>query len=171
MLLAVSLAISLLSVIGWPLSYFWYVTVAYTGTSSTHHVWTGGGQLVWLHQTGAGLPEFFQANSIEIGRLHVDAGRYHDRSYDDIDRWNTFRASLRFGTQSTSIAVNSGKVINRRHTTIPFWPIAWFFAMPPAIAWQRYRLRRRRQRGGLCLGCGYDLRASPGRCPECGAAA
>jgi hypothetical protein len=32
----------------------------------------------------------------------------------------------------------------------------------------RQLVREERRKTGKCAGCGYDLRASPGRCPECG---
>jgi hypothetical protein len=41
---------------------------------------------------------------------------------------------------------------------------------PLAAVWMLSFVRRRREaRRGLCRRCGYDLRATPERCPECGA--
>jgi hypothetical protein len=167
-LLATSLAISLISLIAWPLSYFSVVRITYVGKSSTHHCWSASGQLDWMHQSGDGLPEFFKANGVEPNGWDIDFTRHHPRYYDSVDRWNTFRESLRPQTRTTSMPLKSGRVITQRLIGIPFWPIVWLFAMPPAIAWQRHRVRQRRIRLGLCLRCGYDLRSSPGRCPECG---
>jgi hypothetical protein len=55
-----------------------------------------------------------------------------------------------------------------RAWVVPYWLIALAFATPPGW-WLAKRVRRRRRfKAGLCVACGYDLRASPERCPECG---
>jgi hypothetical protein len=53
--------------------------------------------------------------------------------------------------------------------SIPFWFLALVTA--PAGVWlcqQKYREFFRPTRAGCCRKCGYDLRATPDRCPECG---
>jgi hypothetical protein len=58
--------------------------------------------------------------------------------------------------------------------TVAYWALALAtLPVPAAHLWSARRGRRSRLRrqGGLCTSCGYDLRASPGRCPECGTAA
>jgi hypothetical protein len=53
-------------------------------------------------------------------------------------------------------------------SSAPHWFVALALAFPAAArAFRRHR-RRRRDAAGSCQGCGYDLRASPDRCPECG---
>jgi hypothetical protein len=54
---------------------------------------------------------------------------------------------------------------------VPHWPVALVLALPTtwtALALRRRWIGRRRRRAGLCPRCGYDLRETPERCPECG---
>jgi len=54
------------------------------------------------------------------------------------------------------------------NVVFPHWLVALPFAVIPAWHIPSAARRRRRLTRGLCPQCGYDLRGSPGRCPECG---
>jgi hypothetical protein len=51
---------------------------------------------------------------------------------------------------------------------VPYWGPALLTAILPAIWFACLGRDLRRNRLGLCRACGYDLRASKDRCPECG---
>ncbi len=51
---------------------------------------------------------------------------------------------------------------------VPLWAAMLVSSVLPT-AWLYHCRRYKRGHGGLCPACGYDLRATPDRCPECGA--
>jgi hypothetical protein len=69
----------------------------------------------------------------------------------------------------------AGKLVRvERGVEARYWVlVAATAAMPLSRlgGWMHRRRVRRRVALGLCPRCGYDLRATPGRCPECGDAA
>jgi hypothetical protein len=105
-----------------------------------------------------GKPDAFTSDMNGVFALNVDPG-------------DTFSYGSRAGVTWFRYAARSGSYsINR--LSAPIWMIAILAAAPPACCWavlalRRVRYRRRRDRG-LCFACGYDLRGSAGRCPECG---
>jgi hypothetical protein len=53
---------------------------------------------------------------------------------------------------------------------IPLWPFAILFSIIPLTRYMKGRRAKRAVSVGRCAVCGYDLRATPDRCPECGTA-
>jgi hypothetical protein len=69
------------------------------------------------------------------------------------------------------IGLPSGGFMQGSCIILPAWLMAIGTGLLPAwwLASYRRRLRLKRQQGGeLCVSCGYDLRATTERCPECG---
>lgn len=58
--------------------------------------------------------------------------------------------------------------LNVDATVVPAWGLLAVTTVLPAVKVFAWMGRRRRRARGLCPSCGYDLRATPARCPECG---
>jgi hypothetical protein len=83
------------------------------------------------------------------------------------DDWQVIRDGAAWRAAGLSYTNFGSGVLHA--VVVPAWLIALLSILPPAGLLYPAHRRRRRKRAGLCAACGYDLRATPGRCPECGA--
>jgi len=132
---------------------------------------------------------------IKFGAAHVLlTNRYAGpmevvRFKEGVEEWNGLE--IRYGPAFPSSLPNaskSGVYINpsqidsmREHWDrifdVPKISISYIWILlttciaPAILLWRRLRALRRmlRQKSGHCVNCGYDVRFSPQRCPECGA--
>jgi hypothetical protein len=100
-------------------------------------------------------------------------------SYDKIDDiWNIAwgyvygdNDSVMYGSRAGFFFANTILIADGRRNwcvVFPHWALVLAGAVfPTAMFASRYRSANK-QLTGLCYICGYDLRASPDRCPECG---
>jgi hypothetical protein len=105
-------------------------------------------------------------------RTHV-SWRHTRMQPDQLNQLRTnFWQWLGFNLRWTTTGTPGGRTQSECAFRVPYWAVTGLFAAPPLLAlrlWRR-RLRRQRRSRGQCERCGYDLRATPDRCPECGAA-
>jgi hypothetical protein len=177
----VSLLICVLSIAAWTRSYFACDALAYSAHEDTPVVST---MRRW---------DFSQANGVirldwlEVQDLILLRPKNLPR-WPRRDGWKYDTASIRpqllqegdslaaklgfawgsspFGLPPSSRVGGSSKASNRVFS-FPHWAMTLAAAFLPAC-WLTGHRRRHANRPGLCTNCGYDLRATANRCPECG---
>jgi hypothetical protein len=83
-------------------------------------------------------------------------------SSGDVFDWNYPKFQVRHvNTSGPYSGADAWRIIS------PAWLLCVVFAIVPTH-WLVMRHRAKRGREACCVTCGYDLRATPDRCPECG---
>jgi hypothetical protein len=118
----------------------------------------------WFSRMGVGFTSNSMRGHFQIGFYDFAESRYPGFTYDSgSPRYYKLRSEdffLGFGVEIHPDGL---------FLASPHWFLALLFAILPALYLRALIRSRRLHRISLCPRCGYDLRATPNRCPECGA--
>lgn len=141
----------------WIRSYRWSDAVGIQASEWSAGLSTARGDLYFSYES---LEGFVREPGVDVQRNKIAAVLTQQNWEDWIDSFAVMRFQL-LGVRVAAQPSLWGFVV-------PFWILDVFVGFPTvAIAWWRLRYYRRR-RPKHCVNCGYDLRYSADRCPECG---
>lgn len=152
----------------WILSYTYQPELSRKTREGTTGVFVYKGTFAMWHNGYSPLlfPEVEWKGDLKlIAKLGVNEGEWFPR-VSFLNKLGFYYRDLRYRASGKFDAMAD------RCWMMPCWFGAGVCWVMPGWLLVRVMRRRRRQRdAGRCAGCGYDLRASPERCPECGLAA
>jgi hypothetical protein len=164
---AVSVVLCVATVALWVRSYVLWESVFHQNTDALHRRWSA----VCFGNGSGGLS--FGVQQIDFVAPGMAEQRFNSlRPFTYFrtppqKRWTEGPLWLRFGTDRSS---RSDAVLSTTGVLIPHWLVVLLTGVLPVFMSCGWLRRRARRRHGLCPTCGYDLRATPERCPECGTA-
>jgi hypothetical protein len=174
-LAALSLLIVAALVIAWLRSYWHQESVGWSGTNFGVYCWSDRGDISIrggpIYRGPHALPAPLKRGLTWWSGPTRNNGLWEEIPLDDDHRFGrlgfadnhtvTLRTNMNTGRGRYTLYYGSYGI------WFPHWFAIAILTIFPAIALWRHR-RNRHLIPGFCSKCGYDLRATPDRCPECG---